>query len=638
MNYGFIKTACATPTVKVADCFHNSEQIVSQIAYASQKGATLIVFPELCITGYTCGDLFSQSFLLSQAENAVKHILLKTKTMNIVAVVGVPVAVDDAVYNCAAVLYQGRLLGLVPKTHISNYSSSDQMRYFKPGEYIDEEITYASQKAYISPNLVFSCNQLKEFRFGVEISEDIDAAVSPSLMLAHDAKATVIANMTAKTATANDIDRIKNFVLYYSSKLTCAYLLASAGPGESTTDAVFSAYNIIAENAKVIAESEKFSENITFADIDVKKIAAERRKRFSVSQVITDRAFREISFDITLKQTRLERKFKKLVFIPEDNIEKQKMCMDSLKIQSIGLATRMKNANVEDLVLGVSGGLDSTLALIVSIKALDILELDHSHLHAVSMPCFGTTKRTKSNAHKLSEAYGAHFQQIDITKSVKQHFADIGHDGKTLDTTFENSQARIRTTVLMDVANKLNALVVGTGDLSELALGWATYNGDHMSMYSVNASVPKTMVRCIVEYEADCVSGDKNKVLKDILNTPVSPELLPPDKNGDISQITENVIGPYELHDMFLYYFVQCGFTPEKIFYVALKTFEDEYDRYTIKKYLHKFFQRFFTQQFKRSCMPDGPKVSSVSLSPRDGFKMPSDAQVRMWIDRINEL
>ncbi len=638
MNYGFIKTACATPTVKVADCFHNSEQIVSQIAYASQKGAALIVFPELCVTGYTCGDLFTQSFLLSQAEEAIKHILMKTKTMSIVSVVGVPVAFDDALYNCAAVIYQGRILGLVPKTNISNYSNFDQMRYFKSGEGVDKEITYASQKTYLSSSLVFSCNQLKEFRFGVEISEDIDAAVSPSSMLTHNAKATVIANLTAITATANNIDSIKNFVIYHSSKLACAYLLSSAGPGESTTDAVFSAYNIIAENAKVIAESKKFNENITFADIDVKKIVAERRKRLSISQVETDRVFRESNFDITIRQTRLERKVRKLVFVPEDKTEKQKMCMDSLSIQSIGLATRMKNANVEDLVLGVSGGLDSTLALIVSIKALDILELDHSHLHAVSMPCFGTTKRTKSNAQKLSEAYGAHFQQIDITKSVKQHFADIGHDGKTLDTTFENSQARMRTTVLMDIANKFNALVVGTGDLSELALGWATYNGDHMSMYSVNASVPKTMVRCIVEYEADRVNGDKMKVLKDILNTPVSPELLPPDKNGDISQITENVIGPYELHDMFLYYFVRYSFTPEKIFYIALKAFEDEYDRYTIKKYLHKFFQRFFTQQFKRSCMPDGPKVSSVSLSPRDGFKMPSDAQVRMWLDRINEL
>ncbi|MBE6824068.1 MAG: NAD(+) synthase [Ruminococcaceae bacterium] len=638
MNYGFIKTACATPTVKVADCFYNSEQIVSQIAYASQKGATVVVFPELCVTGYTCGDLFLHNFLLTQAENAIKHILMKTKSINIIAVVGVPVAFDDALYNCAAVLYQGRLLGLVPKINIPSYSYFDQMRYFKSGEGVDKEITYASQKTYLSSNLVFSCNQLKEFKLGVEIGEDIEATSSPSLPLTHNAKATVIANLSASVATANGFDYIKSLVSYHSSKLSCAYLLASAGPGESTTDAVFSAYNVIAESSRVLSESEGYTENVTFADIDVKKITVERRKNCNFSQNKSEKIYREIPFDITLRQTRLERKFGKLAFIPEDKAQMQKMCMDSLKIQSIGLATRMKSADIEDLVLGVSGGLDSTLALIVSIKALDILGLDHKHLHAVSMPCFGTTKRTKSNAQKLSEVYGAQFKQIDITKSVRQHFSDIGHDEKTLDTTFENSQARMRTTVLMDIANELNALVVGTGDLSELALGWATYNGDHMSMYAVNASVPKTMVRCIVEYEADRVTGDKKKVLKDILSTPVSPELLPPDKNGDMTQITENVIGPYELHDMFLFCFVQYEFTPEKIFYIALKAFEDEYDRYTIKKYLHKFFQRFFTQQFKRSCMPDGPKVSCVSLSPRGEFRMPSDAQVKMWLDRINEL
>lgn len=638
MNYGFIKTACATPTIKVADCIYNSEQIISQISYAAQHDAKLVVFPELCITGYTCGDMFLHSFLLQQAENALKHIIAKTKLLSIMAVVGIPVAVDDALFNCAAVIYRGELLGLVPKTNIPDYNEYAEGRYFTSGKDIDMNISFAGQDTLLSSKLIFKCNQIDGFKIGVEISDDLFAPVSPSYSLTTDGKATVIVNLAASSEYAGKSEYRRDLVRIQSGKLSCAYLYACAGPGESSTDAVYAAHNISAENANILSESVKFSYGITYADIDVQKLTAERRRNNMFTDCTLNKEYRYVGFDVTLRQTKLERKFKKYPFIPSEKADIKARCEDILTMQSIGLATRMRSSKIDHLVLGVSGGLDSTLALIVSINALDILGLDHKHLHAVSMPCFGTTKRTKSNAEKLSNAYGADFSLVDITKSVRQHFKDIGQDENKFDTTFENAQARERTMVLMDIANKINALVVGTGDLSELALGWATYNGDHMSMYAVNASVPKTMVRYLVEYETQLAQENVAAVLRDILDTPVSPELLPPGENGEISQITEDVVGPYELHDFFLYYFIRYGFSPEKIFYMAQKTFEDEYDRYTIKKWMQKFFQRFFTQQFKRSCMPDGPKVGSVSLSPRGDFKMPSDLQARLWLERINEL
>ncbi|MDO4747659.1 MAG: NAD(+) synthase [Eubacteriales bacterium] len=638
MNYGFIKTACATPTIKVGDCIYNSEQIVSQILFASQHTSSLVVFPELCVTGYTCGDMFLNRFLIEQAQQALKHILLKTKMLSIISVVGVPVAVDDALYNCAAVIYKGEILGLVPKTNLPNYNEFNESRYFTSGKDIHKVIKFADQDVLLSSKLVFSCNQIKEFKFAIEISEDMMVPCSPSLNLVTNGKATVICNIAASSEYAGKSQYRKDLVRLTSGKLKCAYLYASSGPGESTTDAVYSAHNIIAENASVLAESVKFSENVTFADIDVQKIIAERRKNNNFTSTSDNSDIHYVDFDITLRQTRLNRKFRKYPFIPSEKAQLKDRCEDILTMQSIGLATRMQSANIEHLVLGISGGLDSTLALIISIKALDILGLSHKNLHAISMPCFGTTHRTKSNAEKLSVAYGADFEEIDITRSVRQHFIDIGQSEDDFSTTYENAQARQRTMVLMDVANKIGALVVGTGDMSELALGWATYNGDHMSMYAVNASVPKTLVRCLVEYETYLVSAEISAIIRDILDTPVSPELLPPNSNGEISQITENVVGPYELHDFFLYYLVRYGFSPEKIFYLALKTFEGDYDRYVIKKWMQKFFIRFFTQQYKRSCMPDGPKVGSISLSPRGDFKMPSDMQMKQWIDRINEL
>ncbi len=637
MNYGFVRTACATPTVKVADCLYNSEQIIAQITYASQQNASVVVFPELCVTGYTCADMFMQRFLIDNAESAVEQIINRTRTYNILSVIGAPVVVDNSLYNCAVVIYRGSILGIVPKVNVPGYNEYCEAKYFTSGKDLDKEITYAGHTAVISDKLIFKCNQIPGFRLGVELGKEMFSPSPVTNALCTGGNATIICNPTAECDISRGYDFRKDILATQSKRLSCAYLSASAGNGESTTDVVFTSHNIICENGKVLSESEKFVENIIYADVDVQLLSFKKRKNGLTHY---DPQFDDhiVSFDVLIRQNKLERNYNREPFLPSDKSQLDSVCKEILTAQAMGLATRMKSASITDLVIGVSGGLDSTLALIVCIRALDILGLPHTCLHAVSMPCFGTTARTKSNAEKLALSYGAKFAVVDITRSVRQHFADIGHDENKLDTTFENAQARQRTLVLMDLANKFSALVVGTGDLSELALGWATYNGDHMSMYAVNASVPKTMVRYLVNYEASVVSAEKRYIINDILDTPVSPELLPPDENGRITQVTEDVVGPYELHDFFLYHFIKSGFTPEKIFYIALNTFEGVYDRYTIKKWLHKFFSRFFAQQFKRSCMPDGPKVSAISLSPRTDFRMPSDLQAKMWIERINEL
>ena len=638
MNYGFVKTACATPTIRVADCVFNSEQIISQISFAAQHGASLVVFPELCVTGYTCGDMFLQNFLLEHAEHAIEHILTRTKAMGIMAIVGVPVAVNDSLYNCAAVIYKGELLALVPKCTLPNYNEYCELRYFTSGKDVDKTIHYAGQDVLLSHNVVLSCNQLKELRVAVELCEDLMAPVSPAQRLVLDGNATVIANPAASNEYAGKSDYRRDLVRVNSGKLCCAYLFSSAGPGESSTDAVYSAHSIIAENANILGESVKYAEGITYADIDVQRLMTERRKNNNFASVSNDSDIHYINFDMPIKQTKLSRNFRKHPFIPSEKSELAKRCEEILTMQAVGLSTRMKSASIRELVLGVSGGLDSTLALIVSVKALDILGLSRKNLHAISMPCFGTTVRTKSNAEKLSLAYGADFSQVDITKAVKQHFEDIGQDEHSLDTTYENAQARQRTMVLMDVANKLGALVVGTGDLSELALGWATYNGDHMSMYGVNGSIPKTLVRHVVRHVADTTDNFKlSETLLDILDTPVSPELLPA-KDGEIAQKTEDLVGPYELHDFFLYHAVRWACPPKKIYYLAQKAFTGQYDNETILHWLRTFFRRFFNQQFKRSCLPDGPKVGSVGLSPRGDWNMPSDAMSTLWLAEIDEL
>lgn len=620
MKDGFIRVACATPKIKVADCAHNAKAIISQAKEAAASGASLIVFPELCITGYTCSDLFLQRSLLVSAEKALAEIIEKTKELESVILVGLPVSANSALYNCAAVLCKGEILGLVPKKHIPNYSEFYEIRHFTPFS-ISLEKTICNQTVSIDADVIFSCTSMPEFRFGVEICEDLWTPEPPSGTLATNG-ALIIANLSASDEVIGKADYRRMLVKSTSARLLSAYVYTSAGLGESTTDLVFSGHNLICENGALLAESKRFTTGITYADIDLQKLEHERA-RANTFEGENDLYFTE--FDLDVKELELNRHISKTPFVPESKMNLDERCEEILTIQATGLATRIEHTNAKSVVIGLSGGLDSTLALIVAVHAMDMLGRDRKDIIAVTMPCFGTTKRTKSNAEILAESYGVSFQDIDISKAVTQHFKDIGQNPKNFDVTFENGQARERTQVLMDIANKTGGFVIGTGDLSELALGWATYNGDHMSMYAVNASIPKTLVRHLTAFEADHTEGQLKAALLDILDTPVSPELLPP-KDGEIAQKTEDLVGPYELHDFFLYYFVRFGFTADKIYRMAKIAFEGAYDNETIKKWLKTFIRRFFQQQFKRSCLPDGPKVGTVTLSPRGDWRMPSDA------------
>ena len=642
MKYGFIKVAAATPKIRVSDCVFNTDAVLAQIQQACDEGASLVTFPELCITGYTCSDLFLQKTLLKAAENAVCRILDETKNLDIVSVVGVPVAYKNALYNCAAVICKGELLALVPKINIPNYSDYYESRYFASGLNMYANISYAGQETVIASNAVFEALEIPDFSFGVEICEDLLVADSPSIKLAKNGAA-IICNLSASDDTVGKDDYRRDLVRVQSGKLCCAYVYANAGSGESTTDAVYSGHNIICENATLLAESQSFTTGITYADIDVQNIMAERRRMSTYTspaeEILSGKTENDttIYFDLPLKQTKLSRKFEQSPFIPADKAKLAKRCEQIIHMQAAGLVTRLEHTGIKNVVLGLSGGLDSTLALIVCVHAFKTLGLDMKNIHTATMPCFGTTKRTKSNAELLAQAYGVSFEEINIKDAVRQHFKDIGHDENVTDVTYENSQARERTQVLMDLSNKYNGLVIGTGDLSELTLGWATYNGDHMSMYAVNASVPKTLVRYLTAYEAEHSEGELKNVLLDVLDTPVSPELLPPDQSGEIAQKTEDLVGPYELHDFFIYYFLRFAFEPSKIFYMAKRAFAGKYDEETIRKWLVTFLRRFFTQQFKRSCMPDGPKVGSVALSPRSSWKMPSDATFKLWLAELEQ-
>lgn len=634
MKDGFVKVAAITPAMRVADCEYNAKQIIECIKTAAGNGAVIAVLPELSITGYTCSDLFLQQAMLDKAEQCVRMIIEETEDLNILSVFGVPVRYRSSLYNCAAVVCKGELLGLVPKMNIPNYSEFYEARHFTAGS---SEIifNFAGFETAILPRAIFICESMPQLRVGVEICEDLWTVSPPSEQLAF-AGANVILNLSASDETIGKREYRQSLVKMQSARLISAYIYSDCGFGESTTDLVFSSHNIIAENGTVLAESPRFCENITYADIDVFKLDSERR-RSNTFPPTDDNIAEQVYFDLDISDTKLERKFDKNPFVPSNTDSVNSRCNEILSIQATGLATRLKHTGIKNVVIGLSGGLDSTLALIACVHAFDMLKLPRKNIITVTMPCFGTTRRTKSNAEKLSEAYGVTFYDIDITKSVSQHFEDIGHDPKKLDVTYENSQARERTQVLMDIANQNNALVIGTGDLSELALGWATYNGDHMSMYAINSSIPKTLVRYITKYEADNNTGVLSEVLYDILNTPVSPELLPP-KDGDISQKTEELVGPYELHDFFLYYFVRFAFPPSKIYRIAKLAFKGIYDNDTILSWLKVFVRRFFTQQFKRSCLPDGPKVGSVTLSPRGDFRMPSDASVRLWLEELENL
>lgn len=634
MNYGFVKTAAASPKIRVADCDYNANQIVKYAETAAQNGAVLITFSELCVTGYTCSDLFLQSALLKSAENAVKNILCKTEALDSVLIIGVPIPLDQALYNCALVIYKGKILGAVPKINIPNYSEFYEARHFTSGQSVEQYINYAENSFLISANQIFKCSDFPEFTFSAEICEDLWVSQSPSVHLAQGG-AVIICNLSCSDDLIGKAQYRRDLVKMQSGKLCCGYVYCDSGFGESTTDMVFSSQCLISENATLLAESKRFTQGIIYADIDVERLWSERR-RTSTFTPINDDKIKLQTFDMKKRQTHLDRKFPQMPFVPSSCDDLESRCEEIITIQSTGLATRLEHTGIKNVVLGLSGGLDSTLALIACVHAFDYLNISRKNIRTVTMPCFGTTKRTKSNAESLAEAYGTSFEEIDITSAVRQHFKDISHDEAVTDITYENSQARERTQVLMDLSNKYGALVIGTGDLSELALGWATYNGDHMSMYAVNSSIPKTLVRYLTAYEADKASGNLKSVLIDVLNTPVSPELLPPDKNGEIAQKTEDTVGPYELHDYFLYYLVRFGFSPAKIYYMAKQSFADKYDNTTIQKWLVVFIRRFFSQQFKRSCLPDGPKVGSVTLSPRSDWRMPSDAAVNMWLKDLN--
>lgn len=631
MKDGFIKVAAATPKIKVADPAYNTEEILKIIDETEKKGASILVFSELTISGYTCGDLFLQQPLLTECKNQLLRITKATKDKDMLVVVGCPLVVNNKLYNCAVVIAHGHILGIVPKTHLPNYSEFYEVRHFTSGEGLDESITIGDEE-YITvcTNQLFRCDEIPELVIACEVCEDLWVPLPPSTYHAM-AGATVICNPSASVETTTKESYRRSLVSNQSARLLAAYIYADAGEGESTQDVVYSGHHLICENGSVLAEAKRFTNEIIYADIDVQKLAAERRKMTSFPGGQTDDYF-EQEFSLEVKENKITRTFPKAPFVPDNQDERDKRCDEILSLQSMGLKKRLEHTNCKHAVVGISGGLDSTLAVLVTARAFDLLDIPRENLICVTMPCFGTTDRTYQNAVSLIKELGATLKEVRIEKAVRQHFADIGHDENNHDVTYENSQARERTQILMDMANQYNGMVIGTGDMSELALGWATYNGDHMSMYAVNCSVPKTLVRYLVLYYAETTENKKlSEVLMDVLDTPVSPELLPP-VDGVISQKTEDLVGPYELHDFFLYYMLRFGFPKAKLYRMAKLTFDGVYDDETIKKWLDKFYWRFFSQQFKRSCLPDGPKVGSVAVSPRGDLRMPSDASPTAWL------
>ena len=635
MRHGFIKVAAATPDIRVADVDYNKGQIIKQMDEAAEAGAKIIVFPELCITGYTCSDLFLQDILLNSAKKALVKIAEHTKNLDALVFVGVPIAVGGELYNVAAALNHGNILGFTTKSFLPNYGEFYEMRQFRPGPKKAEKILFGGKEIPFGPQLLFVENQMANLIVSAEICEDVWSPVPPSIEVAREG-ATVIVNCSASDETIGKASYREALISGQSARLISGYIYANAGEGESTTDLVFGGHNLIAENGTILAEAKRFSNGIIYTEFDVQKIANERRKNTTFTET-QEHVLPRIPFGLEQTETILTRTFPSRPFVPRDDQERAKRCEEILTIQAMGLKKRLAHTHAKSAVVGISGGLDSTLALLVTAKAFDALGLERSGITAVTMPCFGTTDRTYQNACKMSLKVGATLREVRIGDAVMQHFKDIGHDPQDHSVTYENSQARERTQVLMDIANQTGGLVIGTGDMSELALGWATYNGDHMSMYGVNASVPKTLVRHLVHYYADtCEDSSLKEVLYDVLDTPVSPELLPP-KDGEIAQKTEDLVGPYELHDFFLYYFLRMGYEPGKIYRIAKLSFAGEYDDETIYKWLRTFCWRFFSQQFKRSCLPDGPKVGTVALSPRGDWRMPSDACVALWIQNLEK-
>ena len=636
MKHGFVKVAAVSPKIKVADPKYNAGEICKKIDEAIEAGAKIIVFPELCITGYTCGDLFLQELLLEQAKEELLNIAVYTQDKDALIFVGLPLEKELSLYNVAAVLKDGDILAFIPKRFIPNYGEFYEARHFVAGNEIAEDFYFNGESVPFGTNILFECDAVRGMMVGCEICEDLWVPEPPSTRHAL-AGANIIANLSASNATvAKDVYR-NGLVTSASARLSAAYIYASAGEGESTQDVVFDGHSMIAENGTLLCEAQRFAGKTIYADIDVQKLRMERRR---MSTFLTEEraAYLVIPFELEQEETVLTRKFGMTPFVPSAREARDKRCDDILSIQSYGLKKRYEHTGCKSAVLGISGGLDSTLALLVAVRTFDMLGIDRKNIVSVTMPCFGTTDRTYDNACKLARTLGTDLREVDIKKAVLQHFEDIGHDVEKHDVTYENGQARERTQVLMDIANQTGGLVIGTGDMSELALGWATYNGDHMSMYGVNVGVPKTLVRHLVQYYADtCNNNELKEVLLDVLDTPVSPELLPP-VDGVISQKTEDLVGPYELHDFFLYYMLRQNFEPEKVYRLACLAFKGSYDEATILKWLKTFYRRFFAQQFKRSCLPDGPKVGSVSVSPRGDLRMPSDASAALWLTQLEAL
>ncbi len=648
MKDGFIKVAAVTPKIRVADPAYNKRAIIEKIEEAEEQRAVVVVFPELCITGYTCGDLFLMEPLLQQAQDALFEIAEETNGKNMLVFVGLPIRWKGRLYNAAAAIGNGTILGLVPKMCIPNYNEFYEGRYFTPGMKEAEEVTLAGNvRVPMGSRLLFSADRMPELKIGVEICEDMWTPAPPSISHAL-AGANIIVNLSASDEITGKDRYRKSLVEGQSARLICGYVYASAGEGESTQDVVYSSHNMIGENGIMLAEAERFINQSVYGEIDIQRLEGQRRRMSTF--LGTKEKYMEIPFHLKKEKTQLTRFVDPTPFVPGKMEERNKRCEEILLIQSMGLKKRLEHTGCGHAVVGISGGLDSTLALLVTVRAFDLLGLDRKGIHAVTMPGFGTTDRTYDNAVNLIRCLGTDFREVDIKEAVRVHFRDISHEESVHDVTYENGQARERTQILMDIANQENGMVIGTGDMSELALGWATYNGDHMSMYGVNASVPKTLVRHLVQYYADkCEEEALEKILLDVLDTPVSPELLPPE-GGKISQKTEDIVGPYELHDFFLYHMLRSGFGPDKIFRLAEYAFgqkecaqeensmEHKYSKELILKWLKVFTRRFFSQQFKRSCLPDGPKVGTVAVSPRGDLRMPSDASGALWLSEIETL
>ncbi len=636
MRQGFIRVAAATPKVVVADPSENAERIVALAKETAGWGAKIIVFPELCITAYSCGDLFLQETLLAEAKRALLSVAAQTRELDALIFVGLPYEHLGKLYNVAAALNRGKILGLVPKTFIPNYGEFYEARHFAKGmQQVEQTCFGPDMELPIGTNQIFCCSSMPELRVAAEICEDLWTPQPPSIAHAL-AGANVIVNLSASDETTGKDRYREALVAGQSARLLCGYIYASAGDGESTQDVVYSGHNIIAENGTVLKEAKRFVNETVCTEFDIFRLNTERRKMTTFER--KQENYVNQMFDLKMEETKITRFIDPAPFVPDSKVDRDRRCEEILSIQSMGLKKRLEHTHAENAVVGISGGLDSTLALLVTVRAFDLLGMDHGQITAVTMPGFGTTDRTYENAVKLIRCLGAEFREINIGDAVRVHFRDIGQDEQVHDVTYENGQARERTQILMDIANKNGGMVIGTGDMSELALGWATYNGDHMSMYGVNASVPKTLVRHLVHYYADtCGQEELREVLLDVLDTPVSPELLPPE-DGKIAQKTEDIVGPYELHDFYLYYILRFGYAPSKIYRLAKIAFDGVYDKETILKWLKTFYRRFFAQQFKRSCLPDGPKVGTVAVSPRGDLRMPSDAVASVWQRELETL